>query len=160
MIRSIAQIALVVSLWGPISVFAAGDPTNDPRGAQIEPVRLSEGDLAPYEGLLLPLDVAAAVAARAEGCNLRIETAREQERELGDVDLQLEEYLREADQERYEAELDLLRAELAEARPDWWEHPALWLGIGIVTAIAVTAGSVSILDHMRPIVVQTRPVTH
>lgn len=148
-------ICAVLASWGPILASAEDNPTLDPNPPQNKPVLLLQGDPAPFRGMLSPLDMLATITARAEGCDRRIETAREWERDLAEIDLQLEEHLREVDQERYEAELELLRATVERVEPDWWEHPAIWFGLGIVAAIAVTAGSVSIIEATRPIAVES-----
>jgi hypothetical protein len=110
--------------------------------------------------MLIPLDLAASITAQAEGCDLRIETARQEERELADLDLKLERDLRAGDVEVCAARIDLLEGALQSAQPAWWEHPAIWFGFGIVATIAIVVGSVTILDATRPIIVDRDFLTH
>jgi hypothetical protein len=114
-------------------------------------VRLEEGERAPFEGLLVPIALAATLTAKAEGCESRIKLLRQRHVELMELETNLAETLRENDRKSHALQMQIMEDALWDAEPGWWEHPAIWFGVGIGAAIAVVAASVSILDATRPL---------
>lgn len=152
----ILGLGAVVALGWPILAFAGEDLPQDTSEAQKAPQFVRAGDVAPFSGMLMPLSVAATVTAKVEGCEKRIEVARNEAREVADVELGYLANLRENDRQAHELQTKMLENAISQAEPAWWEHPAVWFLAGIGATIAIFAGSVSILDAMRPIGADSR----
>lgn len=147
----IFAISGAMAFSGPFSAFSAETHTQNPLGSGEAPIPLDAGQRAPFEGMLVPFGLASALTAKAEGCEARIDLTRQQAQELADLELKLMEQLRQNDLEVHALQMKVMEQALGDAKPAWWEHPAIWFGVGIVAAIAVVAGSVSILDATRPL---------
>lgn len=157
---NIVVILGTIAIWGPVEAFPEGTPADMTWEAQNAPVRLDAGERAPFDGLLVPIKLAASLMAKVESCDQRIELVRQERTELAELEVDFCRNLREADQESHAMRVQVLEQALAEAVPAWWEHPAVWLGVGIVGAIALVAGSVSILGATRPMSANLQSATH
>jgi hypothetical protein len=89
--------------------------------------------------LLLDYLTAAKLTAKAEQCDARLELVRGEAAEHAAVAEQYAARMRAADREYAEARLRVLEVAAADAAPRWWESPALWFGVGVVTAGAIVA---------------------
>ncbi len=112
---------------------------------------------APFGGMLLGPRRAATITVKAEQCDERTKDATDEQRELGEVKLQAEKDGRASDNVASAQKLDFALKAMEDYKerygPKWYEHPAIWYALGIVTAVAITAGAVEVISKTRPTVI-------
>jgi hypothetical protein len=96
---------------------------------------------------------AAKLGVKADQCDARVKLARDEQVELADIRLGFCQGARENDREACQLKLGVLEDAVAQVEPQWWEHPALWFVVGVVTTVGVVVGAVAIFDATRPQVV-------
>lgn len=115
-----------------------------------EPVMVAEDEPAPFTGMLVPLHTSAVLTAKAEFCDEQIEKARKEEQEIAELSVKLVQGMRLNDKQAFDLKLQVMQDALSEVQPGWWEHPILWYGAGIVSAILVVWGSVEVYKAIAP----------
>ena len=147
--KLVAMICSMLIAWTPITVHAA-DPTIDESLSTGKITQLSEGQRAPFAGVLLSNDAAARLYAdikfSEEECQLRLK----KELELNTIQLgsQLDALKLRLDVETTRsASLLSLRDERIQflennfTPPAWYESGEFWFAIGVIGGIAITAVS-------------------
>jgi hypothetical protein len=107
--------------------------------------------------MLVPHRTAAILTAKAEHCDERVSLARREEKEIADLSVKLVQGQRLNDQQAFELKSQIMMGALEEVQGGWWDHPVLWFGLGVVSAVGLVLGAVEILDATRPEVVTVAP---
>lgn len=132
--------ASLVTLYAARGAAQTPDKACDPNDPKSCVQALTEGQAAPFSGMLLTLRRAAKLGVAAEGCQERVDLAIQREQELAQVKFQGLQQLRDNDRLTAQLQADLLHKKIAEQTenlpPRWYERPAF---VTIVTA-AVTVG--------------------
>ena len=135
-----ASLAGSLTLWAAPGAAQTPDKACDPNDPKSCVQVVTEGQPAPFAGMLLTPRRAAKLGVMAEGCQDRVDLATQREQELAQVKLQGAQQLRENDRQAAQLQIDLLNKRLAEqvetlpAR--WYERPAF---VAVVSALATTA---------------------
>lgn len=151
-------VVLMASVWA--AAFAliqtAGALADDDIDVSREPpvTQLDAGDAAPFAGVLMPPGRAAKLGTHLESCNLKLKLNEQ----LFNSELKLRVDSLEAvvaiEKEAATKQRSILEKQLEDAeRREWWDHPALLVGVGILGGAAAIVGSVYLVGQLRPILV-------
>ncbi len=124
------------------------------QNAEPDAAPLRAGQPAPYAGILMPAEMAIRLGQRVESCEFELQqsvvksdrllsiekTSCEQRIKLLETTTKL--HVNDLEQQ-------LLAAHKAAER-QWWENPALSIGIGIGAGILFTAGAVYLAGQLSP----------
>ena len=111
-------------------------------------VAVSEGERAPFDGILFPTELAIHLGFRIETLQARLRLDVEREQNLCRAQVQFETRLREAEEERRDFQIELLTTRVQEqaeelARPTpWYRRWGFAYGMGILTSVILVAGGV------------------
>lgn len=149
-----ALLAGSLTLWAGLGRAQTQNPACDPGDPKSCAQAVTEGSPAPYSGVLLTPRRAAIVTVRAEQCREQIALEVGAAQELAQVKLDHAQALRVSDQEAHTAELQAMQKgwEDYEERfgPRWYDHPALWVTVGVGLTVALIAGAVAVLRALQP----------
>ena len=143
MARRLLQLLVfsVVTVWTPSVAFPEDNATKDPQPPPKEVQPLTAGNPAPFSGILMTYHRAARLGVKADQCDAKVMLAKDEQTELADIKLGYCRGARENDREACRLKLKVLENEVAKVEPQWWEHPALWFTVGVVTAVGVIFGA-------------------
>lgn len=111
-------------------------------------IALSEGEEAPFEGILFPTELAIRMGFTVENLQTRLVLDINRERELCRAQLAFEERRRELEEERRDYQIELLTERLQEqaerlAQPTpWYQRWGFAYGMGILSSVILVAGGV------------------
>ena len=111
-------------------------------------VAVSEGERAPFDGILFPTELAIQMGFRIETLQARLRLDVEREQSLCRARVQFEERRLELEQERRDFQIGLLTTRVQEqaeelARPTpWYRRWGFAYGMGILTSVILVAGGV------------------
>lgn len=126
------------------SCLARGEEAVDTDGA----VTISEGEEAPFAGILFPTELAIQMGFRIETLQVRLRLDVEREQRLCRAQLEFEDRRRELEEERCAFQIDLLTTRVQEqaeelARPTpWYRRWGFAYGMGILTSVILVVGGV------------------
>ena len=136
-------LALSIIFFAP-KVLAQENPLD-------EAVSISHNDRAPFDGIILPIELAIQLGLRIENLQRRLTLDVEREQQLCSAQLAFETRRRELEQERSEYQIRLLEdrvleqaAELAEPIP-WYRRWGFAFGMGILTSSLLVAGGIALI---------------
>lgn len=115
-------------------------------------IALSQGEVAPFDGDLYPIDVSIRFGLEVEGCAERAAVELDHAKALYRIEIQRQIELAEADARADRARLELLTAELAEATA-WYRSPAFVATIAASIAVATLLTSTILVQatgEVRP----------
>jgi hypothetical protein len=123
-----------------------------------EQTPISEGQPAPFDGILLSYGLAERLGAKVERCEALRGLEVEHERATCDLRVRGEIARREVREASVAAELEVMGRALADAETRAerriWERPDLWaIGgalVGVVVGVAMSAGAVWAIGQLRP----------
>lgn len=125
------------------------DPADDTSCVQT----VLQGEPVPFTGVLSTPRRAAIQAVQAEQATERREQAVEEAVRLVQIDLATEQAKRQADNDACNLKLgtqrDLLHQMNEQLQPRWYEHPALWFGVGVVVSVGVVMGAARLVEVGR-----------
>ena len=133
----------------PASSNAATEP---PPSNTAEITTLAQGEPAPFAGDLYPVFDSVRFALEIEGCAERAAAELEHTKALYQIKLEKQRALTDADRKADRAELELLTAELAQARA-WYRSPAFVATVAATVAIATLLASTILVQataEVRP----------
>lgn len=133
------RVCLFLGVCGVVVAFSRPVLGQDTPGDQKTPQEVTGGEIAPFSGLLLDYRTAAKLTAKAERCDAQLEIERSTAAEHFAAAERYAAELRAADQAFAAARIRALEVAAADAAPGWYQAPALWFGVGIVTAGAIVA---------------------
>jgi hypothetical protein len=116
-----------------------------------EAVSISQNQRAPFDGILIPTELAIQLGLRIESLQRRLVLEVEREQELCQARLTLETRRGELEQERRDYQIRLLEdrvleqaAELAEPTP-WYRRWGFAYGMGLLTSSLLVAGGIALI---------------
>jgi hypothetical protein len=142
----LAIATLALGLCWPSTARSGSTPGPNPQEGQKPPQPVTLGQPAPFDGLLLDPLTAAKLTAKAEFCDDRVATVRDEAAEKLGLTIEFHTAMRTNDQQAFDKQLKLVEDELA---PHWYNEPALWFAGGVVVTVAVTVLAVVVLDEVR-----------
>jgi hypothetical protein len=114
-------------------------------------VSIGHNERAPFDGILIPTELAIQLGLRIESLQRRLVLEVEREQELCQARITLETRRRELEQERSSYQIRLLEdrvleqaAELAEPTP-WYRRWGFAYGMGILTSSLLVAGGIALI---------------
>lgn len=153
--RSIWSGLLVsgITLYAARGASQTPDRVCDPNDPKSCVQALTEGQAAPFPGMLLTYRRAAKLGVMAEGCQDRIDLAIQREQEIAQIKYQGIQQLRENDKQMGQMQVDLLNKRLAEQAeilpPRWYERPAFVVVVSSLTTVAVLALGVKTVQVLK-----------
>jgi hypothetical protein len=116
-----------------------------------EAVSISQNQRAPFDGILIPTELAIQLGLRIESLQRRLVLEVEREQELCQARLTFETRRGELEQERRDYQIRLLEdrvleqaAELAEPTP-WYRRWGFAYGMGLLTSSLLVAGGIALI---------------
>jgi len=136
-----AKRAILVALM-TLGCPAQGEPYCDPTNPQNCAQELSKGEIAPFDGQLLSVDLAIDLGQKATFCDKRLNLELKFQEKRLNLKLDLEKRLHEIDSKAWESERKLLLTRLEEASsPPWYEHPAFVATVSVILTVGVIWGA-------------------
>lgn len=146
-------LAASLTLWAARGAAQTPDKACDPSDPKSCVQALTEGQPAPFTGMLLTLRRAAKLGVMAEGCQERVDLAIQREQEMSQMKLQGAQQLRDNDKQAAQLQVDLLMRRLTEQvetlPPRWYERPTFVVVVTAVTTVAVLALSVKTVQALK-----------
>jgi hypothetical protein len=126
---------------------AAADETVDVDGA----VAVSEGDRAPFDGILFPTELAIQMGFRIETLQTRLRLDIDREQRICQAQIEFQDQRLSLETERRDFQINLLQQRVDDqaaviARPTpWYQRWGFAFGMGILTSSLLVAGGVALL---------------
>jgi hypothetical protein len=118
------------------------DKECDPEDLESCSQPLLEGEPAPFSGQLLTPKLAIKLGQKAASFDVRLKLELDRNRELFELDLELEKKLHQIDQDACKKQVDLLTERLEKAQLEkWYQHPLFVATISVVITSALFVGS-------------------
>ncbi len=142
-------LGLITTLTSPIQASEVSDLGKvycDPYDANRCTQRVYEGQLVPFNGQILTIDLAVSLGQKAFYCSEELKLQLDQQAKILRVDLDLEKDLRANEREVYDTRIALLMKKLNDVESSsWYERPGFVVPMTVLATLLVVYGAVAIV---------------
>lgn len=109
-----------------------------------------QGERVPFDGQLYSKELAVVQSERANTCDTRLEVELSRATGQFRAEINYQDKLQRVEKELAAEKLRLweirYQEALAAAERRWYEHPVIWIGLGIVGTVAAVWGGVAVIE--------------
>lgn len=139
----------VLAAIAALFLWSAGADAQD----DLRAVPVSEGEKAPFGGMLMTIDLATSLGVKVERCEAvrKLELRYQEQRCMLDAKklLELHDIRERALSSKLDAAMKRVK-ELEKIKKPFWEEPALVASVGVVTGLAIGFGAVWAAAQLGP----------